>query len=66
MGLAKSPSIPGFAVVPDPEATLDGVPVVERRPMPPLGHFSLVRSEKIAAAGAAEDAERPERRLRRA
>jgi phosphatidylethanolamine/phosphatidyl-N-methylethanolamine N-methyltransferase len=44
----------------------DGVRVVERRPMPPLGHFSLIRFEKTAAAGAAEDAERPERRLRRA
>ena len=43
----------------------DGVRVIERRPMPPLGHFSLIRFEK-AAAGAAEDAERPERRLRRA
>src|ERR1700674_3743798 len=27
----------------------DGVRVVERRPMPPLGHFSLVRLERTAA-----------------
>ena len=44
----------------------DGVRVIERRPMPPLGHFSLIRFEKAGAASAAEDAERPERRLRRA
>jgi phosphatidylethanolamine/phosphatidyl-N-methylethanolamine N-methyltransferase len=41
-----------------------GVRVVERRPMPPLGHFSLIRFEK-AAAGEAEDAGRPELRAGR-
>ena len=43
----------------------DGVRVVERRLMPPLGHFSLIRFEK-AAAGAAEGAERAELRAGRA
>src|ERR1043166_7390035 len=27
-----------------------GVELIERRPMPPLGHFSLVRFRKLAAA----------------
>jgi phosphatidylethanolamine/phosphatidyl-N-methylethanolamine N-methyltransferase len=27
-----------------------GVRVVERRPMPPLGQFSLIRFERVAAA----------------
>jgi phosphatidylethanolamine/phosphatidyl-N-methylethanolamine N-methyltransferase len=35
-----------------------GVQVIERRPMPPLGHFSLIRFARLggdfAAAGAAE------------
>jgi phosphatidylethanolamine/phosphatidyl-N-methylethanolamine N-methyltransferase len=30
----------------------DGVRFVERRPMPPLGHFSLIRFEKTAAGSA--------------
>jgi phosphatidylethanolamine/phosphatidyl-N-methylethanolamine N-methyltransferase len=42
----------------------DGVRVVERRPMPPLGHFSLIRFEK-AAAGATDVVERPELRAGR-
>jgi phosphatidylethanolamine/phosphatidyl-N-methylethanolamine N-methyltransferase len=28
-----------------------GVRVVERRPMPPLGHFSLIRFEKVDGGG---------------
>jgi len=44
----------------------DGVRVVERRPMPPLGHFSLIRFEKIGAEQTAAGADRIERRLRRA
>ncbi|HET7848511.1 MAG TPA: methyltransferase domain-containing protein [Pseudolabrys sp.] len=28
-----------------------GVRVIERRPMPPLGHFSLIRLERVASAG---------------
>ena len=27
-----------------------GVRVIERRPMPPLGHFSLIRFERLATA----------------
>ena len=34
----------------------DGVRVVERRPMPPLGHFSLVRFERTAADAREGDA----------
>ncbi len=30
-----------------------GIHLIERRPMPPLGHFSLVRYGKAAAAMAA-------------
>jgi phosphatidylethanolamine/phosphatidyl-N-methylethanolamine N-methyltransferase len=33
-------------------ASHGGVSVVERRPMPPLGHFSLIRFAKLAHAGA--------------
>jgi phosphatidylethanolamine/phosphatidyl-N-methylethanolamine N-methyltransferase len=33
-----------------------GVRVVERRPMPPLGHFSLIRLERLAASSAQERA----------
>jgi phosphatidylethanolamine/phosphatidyl-N-methylethanolamine N-methyltransferase len=47
-----------ITAVPDPEATLDdfirvdwatkhgGVSLAERRPMPPMGHFSLIRYRK--------------------
>ena len=44
-----------ITAVPDPEATLDEfVRVVERRPMPPLGHFSLIRYERVANTDAAD------------
>ncbi|HUI21354.1 MAG TPA: class I SAM-dependent methyltransferase [Methylocella sp.] len=33
----------------------DGVCVVERRAMPPFGHFSMIRFAKSAKAGAAQD-----------
>jgi phosphatidylethanolamine/phosphatidyl-N-methylethanolamine N-methyltransferase len=32
-----------------------GVQLIERRPMPPLGHFSLIRFAKAAACAASED-----------
>ena len=33
-------------------ASYGGVRVVERRPMPPLGHFSLIRFAKLSGSGA--------------
>jgi len=41
-----------FARLADWAARHGGVRVVERRPMPPLGHFSLIRFERIASEGA--------------
>ena len=38
-------------------ASHGGVSVVERRPMPPLGHFSLIRFAKLAHAGAKTSAD---------
>jgi phosphatidylethanolamine/phosphatidyl-N-methylethanolamine N-methyltransferase len=32
--------------------THGGVRLIERRPMPPLGHFSLIRFAKLAGSGA--------------
>ncbi len=40
-----------FARLADWVARHGGVRVVERRPMPPLGHFSLIRLERIANGG---------------
>jgi len=37
-----------FRVLSDWAARHGGVRVVERRPMPPLGHFSLIRFERLA------------------
>jgi phosphatidylethanolamine/phosphatidyl-N-methylethanolamine N-methyltransferase len=34
-----------------------GVRLIERRPMPPFGHFSMIRFERVAAARRAEAAE---------
>jgi phosphatidylethanolamine/phosphatidyl-N-methylethanolamine N-methyltransferase len=37
-------------------ASHGGVQVIERRPMPPLGHFSLIRFGRLSALGAAANA----------
>jgi phosphatidylethanolamine/phosphatidyl-N-methylethanolamine N-methyltransferase len=48
--LGWRPEFP-FARLSDWAARNGGVRVVERRPMPPLGHFSLIRFERLGAGG---------------
>ena len=48
--LGWRPEFP-FARLADWAARHGGVRMIERRPMPPLGHFSLIRFERLGAVG---------------
>ena len=48
--LGWRPEFP-FARLADWAARHGGVRMIERRPMPPLGHFSLIRFERLGVAG---------------